>query len=92
VQGMLATLTASALTLANWFRTRWIRVRQVVGASKRWCAHWRRRRRKKALQARLMHRKSIWNVGAFVCPARFTENISLRKLQEKQQFLIFIVI
>lgn len=59
VQGMLAALTTSALTLANWFRTRWIRVCQVVGASKRWCAHRGRRGRKKALQARLMHRKSI---------------------------------
>jgi len=52
---MLAALTTSAFTLANWFRTRWIRVRQVAGAPRGWRAHWRRRWREKALQARLMH-------------------------------------
>lgn len=59
VQGVLAALTSSALALANWFRTRWIRVRQVAGASRGWCTHGRRRRRKKALQACLTHRKSM---------------------------------
>jgi len=55
---MLAALTTSAFTLANWFRTRWIRVRQVAGAPRGWRAHWWRRRREEALQARLdAHRK-----------------------------------
>lgn len=54
VHRVLAALASSALALANWFRARRVRVREVTGSSWGWRAHRGRGRGEEALQARLI--------------------------------------
>lgn len=54
VHRVLAALASSALALANWFRARRVRVREITGSSWGWRAHRGRGRGEEALQARLI--------------------------------------
>lgn len=74
VQRVFAALASSALALANWFRARRVRVREITGASWGRRAHRGRGRGEKALQARLMQEQKTGELNARSAVRAIVEN------------------